>query len=506
MTQTNPTDSGILANVSGVAEKPVVRVRPGDRAIGRLTEIPLYFDPEGEAAKDLVADTFQQLVQRDPQAVGDVPAERQVNRRLMDMMADSNGWETARLSTAGNLPAAISAAGMMSAYLLTDEALKEALREQEEADRQEKEAQSKQAQADAFSQGAAAAGAGGDAASAADMQAIADALAAEAEAARGRAKQAAAKAAEEMDKIADSPYQQMRMKTATRDAAQRAKDVATAVAGWGFGPGSSIHTDPAQALEFLRQNQTVIQQIAKLAGRLRGVALDARRTNIPQGIVPNEVDLTRNLSRVLTTELALLRPDAHPLLRAEQAANWAENGLMGYTPEDDGEQRGTMVCAVDVSGSMGGARRVVAMAVALGIAQAAKADGRDYVLFTFGTAKDGIKMITSKDNWQAHLEWASQVYGGGTDFDYAIGEGIRLLPTLTRPDFLFVSDGEAGVADETVRAWKDYSGRTGARMFYVPVGYGGYVDIDNLADKVLPVHELDEQAGTDLAKKLGRLI
>ena len=77
---------------------------------------------------------------------------------------------------------------------------------------------------------------------------------------------------------------------------------------------------------------------------------------------------------------------------------------------------------------------------------------------------------------------------------------------LLRSDLLFISDGEAGVNQTTVSKWSDFTQDTGSRLFYVPVGLGGYIDIENLADRVINIAEMDEQTGANLAANLGRWI
>ena len=113
-------------------------------------------------------------------------------------------------------------------------------------------------------------------------------------------------------------------------------------------------------------------------------------------------------------------------------------------------------------------------------------------------------VITNRSDWQAHLEWASNTQSGGTDFDMALMYAMTLLDGMDKADCLFISDGECGVSMDVAAAWRTFTQEHGARLFYVPVGAGGYLDIERLADRTLPVSDMDEDTGANLSGELGR--
>jgi uncharacterized protein with von Willebrand factor type A (vWA) domain len=474
------------------------------RAIGRLAELALNGRPDGPAQEDLAGDAFYEMYLSDPQTAVEVAPERATNRALLNWMKSTHGWEAGRASTTANMPAAMTAASLMWNHLTNDETIKEALDKQEEASRAAQEARAKQTAADALQHAA-------DATNDDALKTAANRMRAEAQAAQATAAAGAQAAQAMIEKAQASPYKNAAMAAAARKVAQEAKETAEAAAGWGMGPGSAVHSDPAAAIEFLRANSGNIRRIARLAGRMRGFAMQARRERSRRGHVPASAGMTQDLTRAFPTELALLRPDAPPILRAEKMAQFVEAGLLGYLPTADAEKRGTFVGAVDVSPSMHGSREIVAKAIALGVAQVAKQDGRPYILFAFASDADTITWVTSDDNWQSHLNWASASQRGGTDFDMALDETMKRVKELGKKakgtDALFISDGEAGVSGPTAAAWNAFRQETGARLFYVPVNrYGGLIDIEVLADRVVKIGELDETTGAGLAGELGRWV
>lgn len=491
--------------VNALPERSTLKLNPGQRALGNLARLPLSQEPAGAAQADLAGDAFWELYATEPQPLESVPADRAVNRALLDWMKGTHGYEASRTSTQANMPAAMTASALMWELLTTDEALQDALKQQEEAAEQQQRADSFRAQANALETAAQAmgisAGAGELRTRAADLQQQADA-------AQQAANSAAARAMAAVQQTQASPYQQAKMASFAQQAAQQADDAAKAAAGWGMGPGSAVNTDPRQALAFLKANSGKMQQIAALAGRMRGFALDARRNRVVPAGAPASVGMTRDITKLLPTEAFLLRSDVPAAVRLKQAQQFLEGGLPGYIPQEAADERGPFVAAVDVSPSMWGQRELIAKAVALGVAQSARTDGRDYTLYAFASDARQVTTCQGRQDWQAHMAWAAASQRGGTDFNMALMLAMENLEALDaeRADCLFISDGEAGIAPETAQRWRAFAERAGARLFYVPVGRGGYVDIELLAYRVIEVGELDEHAGTDAARQLGRLL
>lgn len=491
------------ATVRALPEISTLSLSPGDRAIGRLAKIELPEIPDGASQTDLAGDIFHEMFQSEPQSLPDVPEERGVNRALLDWMRETHGWQESRTATIANMPASMAASSLMWAHLQTDEALKEAMKQQETADHLSKQAKAMQAAADASHQAAEQSGDKSLGHQAQQFQNAANAF-------RQSAQEAAAAAQAAVAEATGKPLKQAAMMAATKDAAKEATQTAEAMAGWGMGPGSQIYSDPTMAQAFLRANTGKIARIARLAGRMRGFALQARKERVPIGVVPTEVDLTKDLTQVFPTELFLLHPDAPEFLRVQKTSEWLESGLLGYLPTGDGDERGPFVAAVDVSPSMRvGDREVVAKAVALGVAQVARQEGRPYILFAFGSDKRLMTAVSSSDDWTAHLKWAANSQNGGTDFDMSMGEVMRHLNAMGKgargTDALFISDGEAGVAQFTRQAWQSFAQETGSRLLYVPVAKS-YTDMEETADKVIHLADLDEAAGGELAAELGRVL
>lgn len=175
--------------------------------------------------------------------------------------------------------------------------------------------------------------------------------------------------------------------------------------------------------------------------------------------------LTRSgdISRLLPAEAAVLARGR----RVRQAkllfyARLAEKGLQTYERDGWGEfptqinperreirptaDRGPILLCVDTSGSMRGAREMVAKALALECMRAAREQERDCYVFAFSGPQEVRELELNADMRSVNnlLDFLEKVFNGGSDFNEPVS---RCLSRLTdakwaNSDILLVSDGE----------------------------------------------------------------
>lgn len=473
----------------------------GERALGRLLKLYLDKTPADVPQADLAGDTLFSLWKNDPQMQREIPTERAVNAALLQWVRDTPNWQATKNFTAGNLPAAIASSGILWQMLTDDKTIQSALKKQAAAAQAVEQAEQEQFKADALEQ-AAKNGKRGAARKSQKAKQNATGL-------QQKAAQLAQVAGQAIDKAKTDKMVETVVSGAVGEAKKEAQETAEQMAGWGFDSGSDVHKDPTAAQDFMRRHSERLAAIAKMAGRMRGVALSARRSRIATGTTIAEVQPTKNLLNVFPGELAFLSPHAPIQLRATQAAKLSSTGLLGWKLGGDAKERGPFVAYVDVSRSMGSRdawgleREVVGKGIVLGIAQTAKAEGRSYIIGTFGSDRDPTFTCQSSDNWKAHLDWAEKSRGGGTSFDKALTEIMEKLTTLGKTakgaDAVIVSDGEALVSEEVAKKWREFAKESGARLLYVPTPEDAYADdarsLSKLADKVITLGALDKTHG-----------
>jgi uncharacterized protein with von Willebrand factor type A (vWA) domain len=333
-----------------------------------------------------------------------------------------------------------------------------------------------------------------------ELEAMADQADAEAAAAEAKAKAAQEAAEASLDKIEGTGPGEAAMIEAARDGADKAKDMATIMAGWGIGHSDPMMQDPALVQDLLRKMTPYIKEIARQAGRLKGFVLSAKRERIPTSPSRTEIARTQDPEYILDSEaLDLLDKDSPD--HAETAAAFFDGGLPGFVPSGDGDREGNAVIMTDISGSMGQTGDQLAKALGLAIAQTKKADGLRYALGSFSDTV--VKVVTDKDGPEAHFIYAATRVGAGTNFTAALDKAIEFLGKTPKSDLVFISDGQAPVTEETRLKWEAYKEETGSRLFFVQVGHRSYQGIKDMADHVRHIDDLTRDTAAGLARDFG---
>lgn len=557
---------------SALPKQSTLHLSLRQRAVGRVLDVETTPQPSSPSESDLAADIFWLAYAHEAHVKDPMPDERIINQALLNHMQAAPKWSQSLHTTRGNILASLTMAGTMYGYLITDEALRDALKKQEDANQMRKQveqmqqqleqeqnaleemqqqsggqggesgedeqeedssadgdrsgdesAENNQGNSDQSPDGENEHGAGGgsgqqngepqsqepqvSAEVQQQQQRVAD-LEQQLKDMADKVQQSLQQAKDSIDQQREDDVARVMLNHATKEALDETKGQVAAARGWGLGMSDTVQTDPTAVMQYKELLTDKVKEIAQMAGRLRGIANTARRTKPETGFVPTTVAFTQHIGDMLPEELMMLAPGAPSALRYDTMSRYVEPGLLGLERKGDGQDAGPFVGAVDESGSMGGLREVVAKAIALVCADIARNEGREYALIAFSSTPSQQRVVTSSDNWQAHIEWAAQSQWGGTDFDMVIAKAMEEIEALEQndcADCLFISDGGARVRKETVDAWDAFSAENGARMLYVPVGRDGwsYQEIEDMADEVVPVGDLEQDNADALAAKLG---
>lgn len=467
-----------------------------DRALGKMIELEVteQGDREGTAYNDLAGDIFHQMYKRDPKLLDgdDVPPNRAINHRLIKWMTDSPGFNESRTHSTGSVAASRAASSLMYSHLTSEGVYQEALKKQQEAEEAEQERKDKQAAANAMK-------------NIPGMEETANELQQQADAIQQMVEQLVEQAQDSLEGLEGDAVAKASLLAASKQAAEEAKEIQEAMKSWGLGDGHDLKTTQ----RFLELNTERLQRIAKIAGRMHGIAAQSHRVKIAKGFSPVDVIVTQDVPNLLVEELAKLSPHAPEAIRKVAMAQFAQNGMMGYKLGGTGDEAGDFVFMGDRSGSMWGSDMETMLGIALGLAKIARDQGRRYVLATFNHTGGGNPVVTSEDTWEAHMAWANQEASGGTSFDAALQYAQQLLSTEDAKqrgaDLVFVTDGWGSVSDRNYQWWLEFQEDNGARFLYVPVNAeaeNGNPRLNEMADMVLPLGNLTDE-GDDIARAVG---
>lgn len=230
-----------------------------------------------------------------------------------------------------------------------------------------------------------------------------------------------------------------------------------------------------------------LRKIADLAGRMRRLALRKHKDRPRHG--PDEivdVELGGEITRLLPSELALLR---HPILRKDVLRRLLNREALQYRMQTNEPQaKGPIVCMLDESGSMRGAREVWSKAVALGLCAIALEDRRDVYMISF--AGTGVMRETffpggttaSVADLVASLE---RFFGGDTDFQTPLDRALEVVgeSRWSKADLVMVTDGDNGIDESWAEVWKKKRNERETRLWTVLIGTRAK-DLEAISDGV----------------------
>lgn len=470
----------------------VVQATPVERAIARIVKGLVLDIPKDNAQADLLGDIFFAMYQNDPhmREKERIPPERAVNAAIMNWVTNHPDFNKNRWPSVANIPAALASSGVMWEGLVTDKALQEALVAQQKAEQARKELE------DLLRRMMQSKGGG----SPEDQD--------EVEKKRQEIQDWADKGVKALDHLKQNPLSQGLVGGVIKDSSEKGQKIASAMKGWGIEPGNLNPVDSTGVLRMLEKSEAKIRLIAEIAGRFRLASANAIEKTRRADVGPvTEIALTRSFLKLLPTERFAFSDKMPKMLRTNKILQFVTHGLPGFKQKSEGKKSGSFRAMVDGSGSMSGMQEVMAKAVALGLAYAVRQDkdvDRHYTLYMFGTHYDGFDKVTSEEGWKEHVDWANHMYGGGTDFNYALRKAVEDIrnSSYTGEDLLFITDGEAYINDTVVKEWKTLKSEKGCKLMYVAIGTQVNSQIKSIADMVIEVKSLDEENSEDLVVKI----
>ena len=234
-------------------------------------------------------------------------------------------------------------------------------------------------------------------------------------------------------------------------AAEKAEEVQNIISAWSDAPGNLEKNEANAELLTLVRQSPVLRDISKYLGRFREIFAQGKRNGYAYGRGEKySLELGRDLSRALTSELAMLAsPQTTPLfLRKYQRGQIKQY----QRREPIFKGMGDIICCLDESDSTEGDPAAWGKAVALTLLEIAADSGRSFALIHFSRSgrfqtdlfRPGAYTIADK------LRAAETFLGGGTNFQTPMNEALRLMEAegFENADIVFVTDGECELPDQ----------------------------------------------------------
>ncbi len=236
-------------------------------------------------------------------------------------------------------------------------------------------------------------------------------------------------------------------------AAEKAQEVQAIIGAWSDEPGNLEKSEANAELLTLVRKSPVLWDISKYLGRFREIFAQGKRNGYVYGRGEKySLELGRDLSRALTSELAMLAsPQTMPLfLRKYQRGQIKQY----QRREPIYRGMGDIICCLDESDSTEGDPAAWGKAVALTLLEIAADSGRRFALIHFsGPGSFRTDIFRPGGYTMADKVDAAETFlGGGTDFQTPMNDALRLMDEegLENADIVFITDGECALPDAYV--------------------------------------------------------
>ncbi len=234
-------------------------------------------------------------------------------------------------------------------------------------------------------------------------------------------------------------------------AAEKAEEIQNIIGAWSDEPGklekNEVNTD---LLDLVRKSQ-VLKDISKYLGRFREIFAQGKRNGYTYGRGEKySLELGNNLSRALTSELAMLAsPKTVPLFLRK----YQRHQIKQYQRREPiYKGMGDMICCLDESISTAGDPAAWGKAVALTLLEIAADQHRSFALVHFaGSGEFKTDLFRPGEyTMQDKLSAAETFLNGGTNFQTPMEEALRLMNEegFENADIVFITDGECKLHQE----------------------------------------------------------
>ena len=277
-------------------------------------------------------------------------------------------------------------------------------------------------------------------------------------------------------------------------------DVVSDLEQWGFDNGTQIRVsfqEKRRAVERIRRSEK-LKKLTNMIGKFRNTALKVqkRKSNSVKNSIKS-VTTGGDLQRSLPSEKMQL---CNPITKKNFLRKWNQNQLMQYKMISNSEKaRGPIVCCIDTSGSMNGARETWSKAVAIAMLEIAHSQHRDFACILFdNNAQEPIIIAKDKLEPEKVVDIAEIFTYGGTNFEKPLKKAMEVIENqkFKKADILFITDGECNVNDSFLRKFNAVKDEKDFSVMSVLINTGrgsvSYGSLNKFSDKVILLSDLKD--------------
>lgn len=292
------------------------------------------------------------------------------------------------------------------------------------------------------------------------------------------------------------------LKNAAKEATDELKEGNDILTTWGFGGNDSnnrISIDEKRAAIDRVRSSPKLRKFADLVGRLRDLAREDQKKKSKDGAtIIESVKTGDDIHHVLPSELMKL---AHKTTNKDVKRRLYQKELLQYEMNSNRiKAKGSMICCVDVSGSMIGDPEKWAKAMTIALLDIAQQQKRNFacILFDDKVREDNIFVIPYGElKPKTVLDIAEKFSGGGTDFNPPLKEALKIMQNskFKDGDIVFITDGQSDVNEEFLKKFLKVKGDKGFSVRSIVISSNNYSmeTLKEFSDETINITNLVEQ-------------
>ena len=294
---------------------------------------------------------------------------------------------------------------------------------------------------------------------------------------------------------------------ATDKAVAEAEDVAQVITSWGLNQGEFTRLPYEKKLELLHilRNQQKFRDMTNLVGRMRRLASVSRKAKLEHRVELHSIMQGADINHLLPQELLALR---RPLLKLDFYRRLIEKQLLQYDlNQQEYLGQGPIIALIDTSSSMIGNREYWSKAVALGLAEIAEKERREFRYALFASSRTALvtdDFQIGQRSTDKVIKLASEFIGGGTDFEQPLQWALDKLreSSFSKADIVMITDGECNVSSEFLKELQKVKEQKQCRIYSILIG-SNPKELNRWSDAVWSITDLlDETTVQELFQKI----
>ncbi|SEL29562.1 VWA domain-containing protein [Paenibacillus sp. OK003] len=285
---------------------------------------------------------------------------------------------------------------------------------------------------------------------------------------------------------------------AADEAIETKENVKSILGGIQAGSGDSeLKKVPLKEQLFLAEklsHNKKLKEIAKWAGRMKVIANRKQRSKHKDAIDRNGIRQGCDIEQLLPMELGSY---ASPISKLDFLRRYAEGQTLQYdTKGKEHLGKGPIILCLDQSGSMKG-QDTISKGFALALMSIARKQRRDFAWIPFSShASDAIIYEQGKIEVQDMIQLVTVFLDGGTNFVQPLNKASEIIKQsrFNQADIIFVTDGEAHVNHDFLKAWTSLKEQKGFSVLSLLLGKESIRGVDGFSDRIVRASSFEDQA------------